>query len=41
MKPAASTLKYKNDIFAKLQPLMGGGEFLWLLHEVLYKNKLL
>ncbi len=25
----------------ELQQLMGGGEFLWLLHEVLYKNKLL
>ena len=36
MQPAASTWKINNYIFTKLLPLMGGGEFLWLLlHEVL------
>ena len=35
MKPAGRTWKINNHIFSKLQRLMGGGELLWLLHEVL------
>jgi hypothetical protein len=33
--------KHNTDFFIFLQLLSGGGEFLWLLHEVLYKSKLL